>query len=315
MEREANYLAVGSFVLLVLVVGILFVYWYSGANERLRHFQRYEVYFDGSVSGLSEGGPVRYMGVDVGRVETIEVDPRSSNRVQVLADIATDTPVSSHTVAQLSLQGITGVMYIDLRQLSPLDSGRRLLANVPSQRYRVIPSVHSDLDLFLGSLPDLASRLNDLIDRGASVLSQQNVDALRDMVANLNKATAGLPQSARELQDLLKSARDTVDEMRQVVASLHDASQTASVDVVAAVQKLRATSDNLASASARLDAFVAHNGDQVSGLVSDAVPQLESLLRESRTAITQINELARTLSDNPSRLLYQPKPHGVAIPP
>ena len=34
MEREANYLAVGSFVLLVLVVGILFVYWYSGANER-----------------------------------------------------------------------------------------------------------------------------------------------------------------------------------------------------------------------------------------------------------------------------------------
>jgi phospholipid/cholesterol/gamma-HCH transport system substrate-binding protein len=315
MEREANYLAVGSFVLLVLVVGILFVYWYSGANERLRHFQRYEVYFDGSVSGLSEGGPVRYMGVDIGRVETIKVDPRSSNRVQVLADIATDTPVSSHTVAQLSLQGITGVMYIDLRQLGPLDSGRRLLANVPSERYPVLPSVHSDLDLFLGSLPDLASRLNDLIDRGASVLSPQNVDALRDMVANLNKATAGLPQSARELQDLLKSARDTVDEMRQLVASLHDASRTASVDVVAAVQKLRATSDNLASASARLDAFVAHNGEQVSGLVSDAVPQLESLLRESRTAITQINELARTLSDNPSRLLYRPKPHGVAIPP
>ena len=315
MEREANYLAVGSFVLLVLVVGILFVYWYSGANERLRHFQRYEIYFDGSVSGLSEGGPVRYMGVDVGRVETIGVDPRSSNRVQVLADIATDTPVSSHTVAQLSLQGITGVMYIDLRQLSPLDSGRRLLANVPSQRYPVIPSVHSDLDLFLGSLPDLASRLNDLIDRGASVLSPQNVDALRDMVANLNKATAALPQSARELQDLLKSARDTVDEMRQLVATLHGASQTASVDVVAAVQKLRTTSDNLASASARLDGFVARNGDQVSGLVGDVVPQLESLLRESRSAVTQINELARTLRDDPSRLLYQPKPRGVAIPP
>src|SRR6185437_3708275 len=163
----------------------------------------------------------------------------------------------------------------------------------------------------LGSLPDLASRLNDLIDRASGLLSQQNVDALRDMVANLNKATAGLPQSARELQELLKSARDTVDEMRQLVASLHDASQTASIDVVAAVQKLRATSDNLASASARLDAFVAHNGDRVSGLVSDAVPQLESLLRESRSTITQINELARTLQDNPSRLLYQPKPRGV----
>lgn len=315
MEREANYLAVGSFVLLVLVVGVLFVYWYSGANERLRHFNRYEIYFDGSVSGLTEGGPVRYMGVDVGRVESIQVDPRSPKRVQVLADISTDTPITSRTVAQLSLQGITGVMYIDLRQLSPLDSGRRLLANVPSQRYPVIPSVHSDLDLFLGSLPDLASRLNDLIDRGASVLSQQNVEALRDMVANLDQATAALPQSARNLQELLKSARDTVDEMRRLVATLHDTSQSASVDVVAAVQKLRATSDHLASASARLDAFVAHNGDQVSALVNDAVPQLESLLRESRSAITQINELARTLQDNPSRLLYQPKRGGVVIPP
>jgi phospholipid/cholesterol/gamma-HCH transport system substrate-binding protein len=315
MEREANYLAVGSFVLLLLVVGILFVYWYSGANTRLRHFDRYEIYFDGSVSGLTEGGPVRYLGVDVGRVETIEVDTRAANRVQVLAEIATDTPVSARTVAQLSLQGITGVMYIDLRELTPLDSGRRLLANVPSERYRVIPSVHSDLDLFLGSLPDLASRLEDLIDRATGLLSQQNLDALRDTVANLNKATAGLPQSARSLQELLTSARETVDEMRQLVDTLHGTSQTASVDVIAAVQKLRTTSDNLASASARLDAFVAHNGDQVSGLVSDAVPQLESLLRESRAAITQINDLARTLRENPSRLLYQPKPRGVAIPP
>ena len=315
MEREANYLAVGSFVVLVLVVGALFIYWYQGANERHRNFRRYEVYFDGSVSGLSDGGPVRYLGVDVGRVETIQVDPRSANRVRVIADIEANTPISSRTVAQLSLQGITGVMYIDLRQLSPQDSGRRLLADVPSERFPVIPSVHSDLDLFLGSLPELADRLNDLLDRGESLLSQENVNALGQAMKHLDQATAGLPQSARNLQQLLDSARGTVEQMRLLVDNLHDASQTASVDVVAAVQQLRVTSNNLASASARLDAFVAHNGDQVSGLVSDAVPQLESLLRDSRSTIAQINELARTLRENPSRLLYQPKPAGVAIPP
>jgi phospholipid/cholesterol/gamma-HCH transport system substrate-binding protein len=315
MEREANYLAVGSFVVLVLVVGALFIYWYQGANERHRNFRRYEVYFDGSVSGLSVGGPVRYLGVDVGRVETIQVDLRSANRVRVIADIEANTPISSRTLAQLSLQGITGVMYIDLRQLTTQDSGRRLLANVPSERYPVIPSVHSDLDLFLGSLPELADRLNDLLDRASGLLSQQNIDALQSMVANLNKATSALPQDARSLQDLLNSARATVDEMRQLVGNLNGASQTASVDVVAAVQKLRATSDNLASASARLDSFVARNGDQVTGLVSDAVPQLEALLRDSRAAIAQINELARALRENPSSLLYRPKPAGVAIPP
>lgn len=315
MEREANYLAVGSFVLLVLVVGVLFVYWYSGAGERHRNFKRYEIYFDGSVSGLSEGGPVRYLGVDIGRVESIEVDSRSANRVLVIADIDAGTPISDRTVAQLSLQGITGVMYIDLRQLTPQDTGRRLLARVPSQRYPVIPSVHSDLDLVLGTLPDLASRLADLIDRGSSVLSPQNVEDIRQMLQNLDQATAGLPESARSLQQLLATANTTVTNLRELVANLRDVSQTAGTDVVTAVQKLKVTTDNLASASAKLDAFVARNGDQVSGVIADAGPQLEALLRDSRAAMNQINDLTRTLRENPSRLLYQNKPVGVAIPP
>jgi phospholipid/cholesterol/gamma-HCH transport system substrate-binding protein len=315
MEREANYLAVGSFVLLVLAMGILFVYWYSGANERHRSFQRYEIYFDGSVSGLTIGGPVRYLGVDVGRVESIAVDPRSPNRVLVLADIDASTPISSNTVAQLSVQGITGVMYIDLRSLTAEDTGRRLLARVPSQRYPVIPSVHSDLDLFLGSLPELATRLSDLLDRGSSLLSQENVDALSHMARHLDQATTGLPQSARNLQQLLQSAQSTVQDMRQLVDNLRDTSKTAGVDVVAAADSLRVTSANLARASARVDGLVARNGDQISGLVSDAVPQLEALLRDSRAAVTQINDLARSLRENPSRLLYQPRPAGVAIPP
>ncbi|MCC7060907.1 MAG: MCE family protein, partial [Burkholderiaceae bacterium] len=86
MEREANYAAVGAFVLLVVAMAVLFVYWYSDSVDR-RDYTRYEIYFDGSVSGLSRGSPVRYLGVDVGRVVTMRVDRRSSARVQVIADI------------------------------------------------------------------------------------------------------------------------------------------------------------------------------------------------------------------------------------
>src|SRR5580658_1024759 len=126
MEREANYLAVGSFVLLVLVMGFLFIYWYSASIEH-RFYVRYEIYFDGSVSGLTEGGPVRYLGVDVGRVQRIRIDPRADNRVQVVADIDSTTPVSDRTLAELSLQGITGLLYIDLQQQREDDTGRRIL--------------------------------------------------------------------------------------------------------------------------------------------------------------------------------------------
>ena len=134
---------------------------------------RYEIYFDGSVSGLTEGGPVRYLGVDVGRVQRIRIDPRAANRVQVIADIDATTPISDRTLAQLSLQGVTGLLYIDLQQQRPDDYRPALLAAVPSERYPVIRSVHSDFDLFLSSLPELTARLNDLFDRTTRLLSDE----------------------------------------------------------------------------------------------------------------------------------------------
>ena len=135
MEREANYTAVGAFVLLVLAMAGLFVYWYSDSRDA-RAYTRYEIYFDGSVSGLTEGSTVRYLGVDVGRVKSMRIDSRAATRVQVVADIDSDAPISRDTVAELSLQGITGLLYIDL--LGRVGA-KKLSEPVASQRYPVIP--------------------------------------------------------------------------------------------------------------------------------------------------------------------------------
>ena len=81
MEREANYTAVGAFVLLVAALAGAFVYWYSDARNA-RSYERHEIYFEGSVSGLTVGSTVRYLGVDVGRVAAIRIDRRSASRVQ-----------------------------------------------------------------------------------------------------------------------------------------------------------------------------------------------------------------------------------------
>lgn len=314
MEREANYLAVGSFVLLVLAMGVLFVYWYSAANGR-SNYRRYEVYFDGSVSGLSVGSPVRYLGVDVGQVESIRIDARSADRVQVVAAIDPTTPITATTVAQLSLQGVTGVMYVDLRQLPPGSGARSLLAGVPSERYPVIASVHSNLDVLLDSLPDMASRLDDLLDRAARLLSDRNIEAADSVASHLAQATAGLPQSMRSADQLLAQLHATVQQANDILASVRAAARPASADVQVTTQRLRVASDNLARVSARLDGFVADNGAQLSALVRDGVPQLEALLRDSRTAVRQIDDLARSLRDDPSRLIYQPPRSGVSIPP
>ena len=43
MERDANYVAVGAFMLLLLAMAVWFVLWYSGSNDR-REYNQYEIY-------------------------------------------------------------------------------------------------------------------------------------------------------------------------------------------------------------------------------------------------------------------------------
>ncbi len=314
MEREANYLAVGSFVLLVLGMAVMFVYWYSAASSGHRTLRRYEIYFDDSVSGLTVGSPVRYLGVDVGQVQTIRIDPRARDRVQVLAGIDPTTPIGSGTVAQLSVQGLTGVMFIDLRSV-PNGGSRTLLANVPSQNYPVIASMHSNLDVLLDSLPNVAAELEDLLDRASRLLSDRNLNAFDSVAGNLQDATASLPQTVRNAGQLIAQLRMTVQRADAILATVQADARPAGDDLVAATQRLRIASDNLARASGRIDAFLQQNGGQISQLIRDAVPQLEALLRDTRSAAQQIDGVARSLRDNPSQFLYQPGRHGVSIPP
>ncbi len=66
----------GAFVLLVIGMALSFVYWYTDQKDK-RTYQRYEIYYDGTVSGLTAGSPVRYLGVDVGKVARIMLEPKN----------------------------------------------------------------------------------------------------------------------------------------------------------------------------------------------------------------------------------------------
>ena len=113
MDRDANYVAVGAFVLLVIAMAVSFVFWYTDQQDK-RTYQRYEIYFPGSVSGLTAGSPVRYLGVDVGKVVRIMLDPQQRKTVQVIVDIDSTAPIDDRTRASLSLQGVTGLLFVDL---------------------------------------------------------------------------------------------------------------------------------------------------------------------------------------------------------
>ncbi|MEO7774042.1 MAG: MlaD family protein [Steroidobacteraceae bacterium] len=310
MERDANYTAVGAFVLLVLALGGLFIYWYSDSREH-RDYKRYEIYFKGSVSGLAVGGPVRYLGVDVGRVVRVRVDKRSPDRVQVIADVASDAPISERTLAQLSLQGVTGLLFIDLQQSG---DRKQAMAPVPSDQYPVISSVRSDFDQFLSSLPDLTSRVRELISRVQDVFSPRNVDAISSTLASMDRTMQSLPQTMQEFDGLVRELRTTAAELRGVAANVRATTDTVGPDLSEAIAKVRATADNIANATTQLDQMLTENRGGLRSFTNEALPEIERTLRETRAAAQDFRELSRTLRDNPSRILYQPAYHGVEIP-
>jgi len=310
MEREANYAAVGAFVLLVVVMAVLFVYWYSDAREH-RDYMRYEVYFEGSVSGLERGAPVRYLGVDIGRVYNMRIDPRDSSRVQVLVDLDSTAPVSAKTVAELSLQGVTGLLYMDLTQ----DTGtRRLTKVVLSEKYPVIRSARSSFDVLLASLPDVVGLASDVAERATRMLSDKNIASVSNALANIDKATATLPQTLQEVKNLVADLREAASEVREVARQANNVVSTAGPEVTTALTRVRTVADNLATASENLDRLVEENRQDIRSFTREGLPELERFLREGRSAAREFRDLSRSLREDPSQIIYQPPQQGVTIP-
>lgn len=309
MERDANYTAVGAFVILVLGMIGMFVYWYSEGRDR-RSYEPFEIYFTGSVTGLSEGGSVRYLGVEVGRVRRIRLDRRSAERVQVVAEIDESAPINSNTTAQLSLMGVTGLLYIDLKQRVP---GKEIMPPVVGEKYPVISTVRSDFDTFLASLPELAGSAAQLLDRAQEIFSPENSAALAYMVKNLHAASNGLPATMQRLDTALTDFNLATNDVRRLVAGLQNAKDDLTPQVAVLMDRLGTTADHLEKASHGIEAFIADNRAGVTAFAQDGLPQIQRTLEEARIAAAEFAELSRSLKDDPSQLIYQPVERGVKV--
>jgi phospholipid/cholesterol/gamma-HCH transport system substrate-binding protein len=311
MDRDANYFAVGAFVLLVIAMGISFVFWYTDQQDR-HTYQRYEIYFNGSVSGLTAGSPVRYLGVDVGKVVRIGIDPQQGNRVQVIADIESSAPIDSRTRASLSLQGITGLLFIDLEQDPKVHSTADLAQGL---HYPVIASGQSNIEALLANLPDLTEHMVELVNRFNQVFSDDNVKAFSATLENARQASTRLPDTIHGLQDLVVDVRHTMQGVQGTTVDLRAVISQATPGIEAAVANIQKISDNLERTSERLDGFVAENQPGLSRFTKQSLPELEQLLRESRQAAREFRDLSRSLKANPSQLIYESAYHGVEVPP
>lgn len=310
MDRDTNYVVVGAFVLLVIGMALSFVYWYTDQRDK-RTYHRYEIYYDGTVSGLTAGSPVRYLGVDVGKVARIMLDPRERKRVEVIADVDSDAPIDSRTMALLSLQGVTGLLFIDLEEdpkagpAGPLRQG---------ERYPVIRSAPSDLGVLLRRLPELASRTIELIGHMDQLFNSDNVRSLKIILENARLASERSPALVKQIEQLVADIKHASDNVDSAAADFRQVTDRSAPDLEAALANVRRISESLAKTSDRLNDFVAQNEPGLSRFTKRSLPEIEQLLRESRDAARDFRDLARSLKEDPSRVLYQPNDRGVEVP-
>jgi phospholipid/cholesterol/gamma-HCH transport system substrate-binding protein len=310
MDRDSNYVAVGAFVLLVVAMAVSFVFWYTDLQDK-RTYQRYEIYFPGSVSGLTAGSPVRYLGVDVGKVWRIGLDPQQRKTVQVIADIDSTAPIDDRTRASLSLQGVTGLLFVDLEQDAKAESTGAL---AQGQRYPMIRSRRSDFDVLLSNLPELTTHLVELATHFNEVFSDDNVRSLKATLENARLASDHLPATVREVQLLVADVRRTTQEVQATVADLRVVITDDSPDLKAAFANIKQITDNLAHTTTRLNTFVAENEPGFSRFSKQSLPEFEQLLRESRQAARDFRDLSRSLKQNPSQLIYESTYRGIEVP-
>ena len=116
MESRAHALAAGLFILLLLVAAGLTGNWIAG-DPLVRN--PYRVIALQPVSGLNPQAQVRYRGISVGRVTSIDLDLQDTRRILIDIEVEDRIPLTKGTYAQLGMEGITGIAYVHL-----LDEGK-----------------------------------------------------------------------------------------------------------------------------------------------------------------------------------------------
>jgi phospholipid/cholesterol/gamma-HCH transport system substrate-binding protein len=210
----------------------------------------------------------------------------------------------------LSLQGVTGLLFIDLEE----DPKSAAIGPLPlGHRYPVISSAPSDLDLLLRSLPALANHAIGLVDHMDQLFSAENVQAFKSTLQNVRLASERSPALLREMEQLVADLKNAAHEVDSAAVDFRGVTNDAAPDLKATLANIRRLTETLASTSERLNDFVSKNEPTISRFASQGLPELERLLRESRDALRDFRDLSRSLKQNPSQVLYESNSRGVEV--
>lgn len=303
METRAKYVLIGAFVLTTCVLLVLALLW-AGKHSLEREFDYYDVYFREAVTGLAKGSPVQYNGIQVGEVTNLRLSRIDPRRVIARIRVGGSTPVKTDTQAKMGYLGLTGVAFI---QLSGGSAEAPPLEPRPGRTIAVIRAEASDLAKLFESGADIVVTVNDVLNRVANILSDDNAARLSEAIADLSRLTSAvggeseaiqsiLRDGARatgELADTLVQVRTTVERLERTVGS---AERIMDEDVAGAMAALR-------SASEQVQGMLGDNRGAIDQFAQEGLVELGQVLTELRGVLVNLRSLSQRLEADPSGFL------------
>lgn len=294
METRSNYVMVGAVTLAILAGLLIFTVWLAGLSAK--QTKCYDVYFAQAVGGLNKGSTVSFSGVPVGQITQISLLPERPEFVWVRIEVNDQTPVLQGTTAEIKGVGFTGVSEI---QLSGAVKGGRPITQVGPQGCAVIPARSGGLGALLNSAPELLERIQRLTERLTELLSDQNQNAIADILENVRQTTDVLRERAPEMADTVAEARIAARNAAVAadrVARLAESTNTlVTEEGRPAMQDLRRSIAAVERSAANMDAIIADARPGVQNFSKSTLPEINRTARELR-------ELSRTLNGFVERL-------------
>jgi phospholipid/cholesterol/gamma-HCH transport system substrate-binding protein len=285
METQANYVAVGAFVLACVIGLVVTIMWLAGVQYS-QEYAYYQAYFKGSVTGLGKGTVTRYNGIEVGRITDLQFDPNDPQRVIVTMQVQPNLNIREDSVASIESQGFTGVSFVEIAggtAKSPLLVARE------DQRYPVIRTKQSTFAELQQSAPQVIAKLNVTASRLNDLLSDNNRSAVAHLLANLDETSQVIARRSADIDATIANAN-------KAMAHLTDASN----NLRPALDKVDLTVQKYGKVADDADAFI--NGD--------GLAQLSDLIGEMRRLVANLTQASDQLNRQPTKLLFGDRHKG-----
>jgi phospholipid/cholesterol/gamma-HCH transport system substrate-binding protein len=240
MDTKINYTIVGAFVVSLTAAIVLGIIWLSSGFSTVEN-KTYTIYMRESVSGLSIDSPVEFNGVNVGSVDSVAIDPKDPEVVEITISINRTTPVTQGTIATLKSKGITGITFI---ALSDHSEDLRPLVKPEGESYPVIkagPSLFVRIDTALNNLSENLSKVSESVQ---TLLSKENQRSITNVLFNLDRVTAVLSVNSQKLNTIINNTAIASKQLSPLILSSSGAAHILETQTLPATYRLLSNLDN-----------------------------------------------------------------------